>query len=155
MFMEHKLFREYRFKFYLNASHSIIINGRQGEVHPHTWEFTVLILIRREGFVEFRDFEKAIEQFFTPYQNHTMNDVEPFNAVIPTLENIVDYFGGALRDIIRDKGGELIQIEGSETPSRSYVVSYEHSADFLSSTGHSGEQSMSEVLDNMLDDMLQ
>jgi len=153
--MERKLFREYRFKFYLNASHSIIINGRQGEVHPHTWEFTVLILIQREGFVEFRDFEKAIEQFFARYQNHTMNDIEPFNTVIPTLENIVDYFGDALRNIIRDSGGELVQIEGSETPSRSYIISYEHSTDFLSNVNQRTEQSVSKVLDNMLDDILQ
>lgn len=152
--MERNLFHEYRFKFYLNASHSIIINGRQGEVHPHTWEFTVLILIQREGFVEFRDFEKAIEKFFSRYQNHTMNDIEPFNTVIPTLENIVDYFGDSLRDIIRNTGGELIQIEGSETPSRSYVISYEHSSDFLSSVNKRTEKSVSEVLDNMLDDIL-
>jgi len=152
--MERKLFREYRFKFYLNASHSIIINGHQGEVHPHTWEFTILILIQREGFHEFRDYEKDIEGFFNRYQNRTMNDVEPFDMIIPTLENIVEYFGDALRDIVRAKGGELAQIEGSETPSRSYIVSYEHDTDFLSMVNRTAGGSISSMLDHVLDDIL-
>ncbi len=152
--MERKLFREYRFKFYLNASHSIIINGRQGEVHPHTWEFAVLILLQREDFHEFSDYERAVEQFFVRYQNRTMNDVEPFNVVIPTLENIVEYAGEALQEIIREKGGELVRIEGSETPSRSYIISYEHSSDFLSDVERNTQGSISTMLDHVLDDIL-
>ena len=35
--------REYKFKFYLNANHYIIIDGKEGEQHPHTWEFMVHI----------------------------------------------------------------------------------------------------------------
>ena len=152
--MERKLFREYRFKFYVNASHSIIINGRQGAVHPHTWEFTVLVLIQREGFHEFTDYERAVERFFSRFQNRTINDVEPFNVISPTLENIVEYFGDTLRDIMREKGGELVQIEGSETPSRSYIISYEHSPDFLTSVNATAEESISSILDHVLDDML-
>ena len=40
-----QLNRTYRFKFYLNANHYIIINGVEGETHPHTWEFTIDIMI--------------------------------------------------------------------------------------------------------------
>lgn len=35
--MTNTTFREYKFKFYLNANHFIVINGKEGEVHPHTW----------------------------------------------------------------------------------------------------------------------
>ena len=41
-----QLNRTYRFKFYLNANHYIIINGVEGETHPHTWEFTIDIMIK-------------------------------------------------------------------------------------------------------------
>ena len=34
--MSSKIFREYKFKFYLNANHYIIINGKEGETHPDT-----------------------------------------------------------------------------------------------------------------------
>ena len=36
-----KLYREYRIKFYLNMRHYIIIDGKKGEIHPHTWEFAL------------------------------------------------------------------------------------------------------------------
>lgn len=153
--MERRLFREYHFKFYVNASHSIIINGHQGAVHPHTWEFSVLVLIQREGFHEFTDYERVVENFFARYQNCVMNEVEPFNTIIPTLENIVEYFGDALRAILRELGGELVQIEGSETPSRSYIVSYERSSDYFTSMSAATEASISAALDHVLDDMVE
>ena len=152
--MLRKLFRTYRFKFYLNASHSIIIAGRQGDVHPHTWELTLIILTQREEMVEFADFEKAIEQFLTPFQNRTINDLSPFDTTIPTLENLVEYFGDALRSIIREKGGELLQIEGSETPSRSYVISYVQSPEYASDTDQYTQSALGKALDHLLEDML-
>ena len=40
-----KMYREYRLKSYLNMSHYIIIDGRQGLSHPHTWEFVVTMIV--------------------------------------------------------------------------------------------------------------
>ena len=42
--MATRLYREYKFKFYLNANHYIIINGKNGQTHPHTWEFVFYIM---------------------------------------------------------------------------------------------------------------
>ena len=100
--MERELYREYNIKFYLNARHYIIINGRQGEVHPHTWEFALNIRFGRSSFVEFNVFEKGISTYLAPYQNKVLNEVEPFNAILPTLENMVDYFANEFYDIIHD-----------------------------------------------------
>ena len=52
-----KLYREYRIKFYLNMRHYIIIDGKKGEIHPHTWEFALDIKFGRSSFVEFNIFE--------------------------------------------------------------------------------------------------
>ena len=52
------IYREYRLKFYLNARHYIIIGGNKGEVHPHTWEFTLHIRFGRGDFTEFNTFER-------------------------------------------------------------------------------------------------
>lgn len=38
-----KLYREYRIKFYLNMRHYIIIDGKKGEIHPHTREFALIL----------------------------------------------------------------------------------------------------------------
>lgn len=152
--MEDRLFCEYRFKFYLNASHSILINGRQGAVHPHTWEFTLDILVPRNEFKEFNSYEQNPADFFAQYQNITLNDVQPFDTIVPTLENMVEYFGDELRKSIREDGGELLRIEGSETPTRSYVISYDRSSVYMDSVEDNSEAALDKMLEKMLDDIL-
>lgn len=152
--MDSRLFFKYRFKFYLNASHSILINGRQGQVHPHTWEITLDFLVPRTDFVEFNAYERELTSFFAKYQNVTLNDVEPFDTIMPTLETMVEYFGNEIKVILHGMGCELVQIEGSETPTRSYIVSYIGTSDYFKSIGEDSELALSEVLDRMLDDIL-
>ena len=54
--MATRLYREYKFKFYLNANHYIIINGKNGQTHPHTWEFVFYIMKSEGEFVLFNKF---------------------------------------------------------------------------------------------------
>ena len=89
--------REYKFKFYLNANHYIIIDGKEGEQHPHTWEFMVHI---------------------------RMN-------------------------------GELVRMESSETPTRSYVINFEHNEDYLESVRRNSDRQMSEIIDEVLDRVIE
>ncbi len=149
--MEEKLLRKYVFKFYLNGSHSIMINGKMGDVHPHTWEIILHVVMQNSQFVQFSVYEKTVEAFFARYQNHTLNEVKPFDLMIPTLESMVEYFGQELRKLLRDVGGELEQIEGSETPTRSYVISYAAASDYLEGVRRSSEKVVSDILDRMLD----
>ena len=41
-------FRQYKFKFYLNARHGIYKNGLMGEIHPHTWEIVINVVKGRD-----------------------------------------------------------------------------------------------------------
>ena len=152
--MYNRLLREYRFKFYLNASHSIIINGRRGEIHPHTWEITLDIVVERSDFMEFNAYEKAASGFFAQYQDRILNDIEPFDVVIPTLENIVEYFGERLRQIMRDVDGELVRIEGSETPTRSYIVTYTQDEQYMADIKQKTDKMLDRVIDEMLESVL-
>ena len=106
--------REYKFKFYLNANHYIIIDGKEGEQHPHTWEFMVHIRMNGQKFVQFDAYEKAIDEYFNQYQNHLINEIEPFDHIIPTLENMSDYFVRAIKKIVQNLDGELVRMESSE-----------------------------------------
>ena len=148
--MDGRLFCEYKFKFYLNASHSIIIAGKQGEVHPHTWEITLEILVERDEFMEFNVYERVAQDFFASYQDRTLNDVQPFDTIMPTLENIVDYFGAQLRRNMREVGGVLMRIEGSETPTRSYAVSYARDDEYISDVKEHADDALDHVIDEML-----
>lgn len=117
-----RLYREYQLKFYLNARHYITIDGKAGETHPHTWEFSLDIRIGRGVFTPFMIFEQGINRFMLPYQNRTVNEIPPFHEILPTLENIADYFAREFYRVIDDVGGELRRVEVSETPSRSYIL---------------------------------
>ena len=114
--------REYKLKFYLNAKHYIIIGSEQGEIHPHTWEIQLHFGLPKSLFIEFTTIEKKIDSYFQKYQNRILNEVEPFDSIIPTLENMTDYFTEKCAEIIESVGGFLYSVETAETPTRSYCV---------------------------------
>lgn len=115
-------YSQYKFKFYLNASHAIYIDGSMGEKHPHTWEITINVLKEKEEFVQFSNLEKKIENWMKRYQDKLLNEVPPFDRVNPTMENCCDYFKDVLKQILIEEGWILLSMEMSETPTRSYVV---------------------------------
>lgn len=152
--MEPKLYREYKFKFYLNASHYIVINGKEGQTHPHTWEFMVCILKDTDKFVQFNEFEQALDAYFNQYQNRVLNEIPPFDSIVPTLENMADYFVEDIRSIIREIGGELIMMESSETPTRSYILGYEDDSEFMQAMERNSKKTMDRVIDAVIDGIL-
>lgn len=117
--------RIYQFKFYLNASHYVIFNGERGELHPHTWEFSCKILLLSDELVPFDVYERELERVFEPYQNQTINEVAPFDSVLPTLESLVEILGKKIRVVAAGLDAYLLEIEGSETPTRSYLIDFE------------------------------
>ena len=104
-----------------------------------------------QKFVQFDSYEKAIDEYFNKYQNRILNEVDPFDHMVPTLENMSDYFVNGIRKIVRKLGGHLVKMESSETPTRSYVISFERETEYLESIQRSSEQQMSEVIDGILD----
>lgn len=115
-------YNQYKFKFYLNANHSIYLNGVSGQNHPHTWELTLDTIKVINGFVQFNDVEKSIEAFLAKYQDRNLNEIEPFNSINPALENICNYFKDEFQKILYESGWILTSIEISETPARSYII---------------------------------
>lgn len=116
-------YSQYKFNFYLNASHAIYIDGKLGASHPHTWEIMIRTIKSQKEFVMFTEVEKTIEEFLGTYQNRYMNDFEPFDAMNPTLENITSYFLEQMELLLEPLGWIVFYIEVSETPTRSYVIS--------------------------------
>ena len=92
-------------------NHYIIINGKQGQTHPHTWEFVSTIIVAGDDFVEFRTFENLIEEFMEKYQNQILNAIEPFDVIVPTIENVTDQFNNELQKLLWENGGELVSLE--------------------------------------------
>ena len=152
--MDIKIFRQYRLKFYLNARHYIIIGDQKSDTHPHTWEFALTILIRRKEFVEFKTFEDKINEYLESYQDQVVNFIEPFDSIIPTLENMVDYFTKIFAGIIKKIGGELLCVEGSEGPSRSYIVDLRDENESMDAVDHHSDEILADIIDTILDDIM-
>lgn len=121
--------QEYRFKFYLNAIHSIEINDVMGKEHPHTWEIGIEAFKSDDSFIMFTDIEKAVENTIAPFQDKNMNLVSPFDVINPTLENVSFYFKNKIEQLLIDKDWMLTRIEVSETPSRTFVIDLKNSTD--------------------------
>ncbi|MCI9136484.1 MAG: 6-pyruvoyl tetrahydrobiopterin synthase [Lachnospiraceae bacterium] len=136
-------------------NHYIVINGKQGQTHPHTWEFIVTMIVTGDEFVEFRTFENLIEQYLDKYQNQILNTIEPFDIIVPTIENVTDHFNDELQDLLREHGGELVSMEGSETPTRSYIVSHRNDPEFIEQVGRKQTEQISGVVKYVVDQIIE
>ncbi|MDO4499862.1 MAG: 6-carboxytetrahydropterin synthase [Erysipelotrichaceae bacterium] len=122
--MELPLYREYKYKFYLNAKHYIVINDKKGETHPHTWEIQIHFGIPRTVFIQFTKIEKAINDCIDKYQDKVLNDHEPFDGLVPTVENMTDVFAKSIGEVVESFGGAFYSIEVAETPTRITRLSF-------------------------------
>jgi 6-pyruvoyltetrahydropterin/6-carboxytetrahydropterin synthase len=116
-------YSQYKYNFYLNASHSIFINGNQGERHPHTWQISLYVVNNKDTFMMFNEVEKLIEDYLGQYQEKYINDCPTFRSMNPTLENIAHCFMNELQKILNPLNWVIFTMEISETPSRSYIIS--------------------------------
>jgi 6-pyruvoyltetrahydropterin/6-carboxytetrahydropterin synthase len=98
------------------------LNGNLGAQHPHTWEITLNTAKIKDNFIIFNDIENSIENYLKRFQNSYLNEVEPFDILNPTLENICEYFKDSFQSILMKKYWILLSIEISETPTRSYII---------------------------------
>lgn len=123
-------YNQYRFKFYLNASHSIYLKGTLGQEHPHTWEITLNTVKLKNNFIIFNDIEKSIEKYLSKYQDSYLNNIAPFTTLNPTLENICEYLKNEFQNLLFENGWLLLSMEISETPTRSYIIDISDEADY-------------------------
>lgn len=103
-------------------NHFIYNNGKAGEVHPHTWELMLSVISNNSEMTPFFNLERKVEQLMDKYQDKLLNDCEPFDEIIPTVENAARYFFRMIQDAIMQEGWILLMLELSETPTRSYVI---------------------------------
>ncbi|QOX63066.1 hypothetical protein FRZ06_06780 [Anoxybacterium hadale] len=119
---ENLRYRQYRLKFYLNTYHYIYIDGKPGELHPHTWQMTAQAVNQKDGIILFNEVELKIDGILERYQDQTLNDIPPFDVLNPTLENISEYFKNEFASVLNQFGWQLVRFECSETPTRAYLI---------------------------------
>jgi len=118
--------RKYKFKFYLNARHSINIENRQCKVHPHTWEIVIFISKYGDSLTQFTEVENSIQKYLLKYEGELLNAVPPFDLIDPSMENIGDAVFLGIFPLVQNFGCQLEKLEISENPSRTYIVTLEN-----------------------------
>lgn len=149
-------YNQYRFKFYLNASHSIYLNGVLGQEHPHTWEITLNTIKLKDNFIIFNDIEKNIEKYLEKYQDSYLNKVDPFVTLNPTLENICQYFKNEFQNLLLENGWLLLSMEISETPTRSYIIDISDEVDYNKILDYGDAENLNfDILEKNVDDKIE
>lgn len=112
----------YKYRFYLDASHSVMFNNMNGPQHSHSFQINISAYSLNQDFEDFKTIETKIESVFDHYQDKFLNDMEEFKDINPTLENITEYFKEIIDEKDTDFGFILQSIEIADTPSISYVL---------------------------------
>jgi 6-pyruvoyl tetrahydropterin synthase-related domain len=117
------LIRNYKLKFYINASHAIRWEKGIGKQHNHTWEFICEITTQDNHMIVFSDIEKSLENYFTKFSGMILNEVVPFDELNPTLENFAEVLFLEVSEVVKAFNANLIRIEVGETPVRFFCIS--------------------------------
>ena len=112
----------YRFKYYINAKHSVNFEGKQSPIHPHTWEAVIYLRVEETDFINFTKFEKILEDYFEHYEGKYLNDLEEFKKNNPTMEYMGRLFYKDLNVLLQGAHIILYKIEISENPTRTYII---------------------------------
>lgn len=104
--------------------------GKCRELHGHTW--FVLAVFSGEGvgpdgmLVDFDDVGKALEEVVDDFDHTFLNDVEPFDSMPPTAENVArvifERLKGKARRYASWKKAELTVVTVWESPDNSASV---------------------------------
>lgn len=115
----------YKFNFYLNAKHAVLISGEESDIHPHTWEIKLIITCIDDIYVEFSKFENIIENYFLSFEGKLLNELEVFNNLNPSMENIGKIFFEKINDLLDEHKFYMKTLEISENPTRTFIISHE------------------------------
>lgn len=112
----------YKFKFYLNARHSVMFDGKSSNIHPHTWEVVVVFGCKQSDMVNFSQFEHELDKHFLNYEGKYLNELKDFRNENPTMENIGKVFYQYIKSIVNNRNLFFKTLEISENPTRTYII---------------------------------
>ena len=105
---------------YLNA-----YNGDCARLHGHNWKILVEVSandLDASGMaMDFKDLNDVAWKVIGKFDHQVVNEVEPFNKINPTAENLARYFYEAIKSNLPEKV-EMIKIGLWET--EKYLVEY-------------------------------
>ncbi|MBC7229211.1 MAG: 6-carboxytetrahydropterin synthase QueD [Actinobacteria bacterium] len=101
--------------------------GKCARLHGHTWRVRAAVcgsdLGPGEMVIDFHDLEAMLGEAVAPFDHSCLNDLEPFDRLSPTSENIARYLYRVLEERVRAAapGASLAWVSVSESPDTEVV----------------------------------
>lgn len=113
----------YKLRTFINASHAIRWQGAQGAEHPHTWELILTIKPNNAlATLKFELIEDVIQKSILPFSGQFLNEITPFDQLVPTLENFTEELFNRLSHELLTIACQLIDLSVGESPTRYFSV---------------------------------
>lgn len=111
------------------ASHGLKNYGAAMEpIHDHNWiieaRFSSQMLDESGCAIDFREIDRAFQEILTPFQGKTFNELEQFQEISPSAENIARFIFEKLSAAVKKRPARLVSITAWEDE--------EHGATYLS-----------------------
>ena len=115
------MFRGYKYKFKFNASHYLNLENPE-TVHAHTFHIVLYIENRKHIFVSYYEIENYIAFVLSYYRGKCLNEVQPFDEIIPSLENICQVVYDEIDTYCKKRELDLVKIEISDNSISWYAL---------------------------------
>lgn len=111
----------YKCGYRLPIEHSM--NQNIQNKHIHTLEIFIYIkLNENESMLNYKKIDELVESYLEKYSGKYLNEMEQWREVSPTIENLGDFFYLQLSELLEKHQYQLVMLEISETPLRTYRV---------------------------------
>ena len=110
----------YQLTFFLNATHSVKLQQKLFSEHPHTYEIKCWVVTKSQDWSE--EISKKIQEIIDRLDNHFLNQLDDFNKLNPTLENLTKYLFKEISHQLNEEEYRLTKIKVADSPLRFYFI---------------------------------
>jgi 6-pyruvoyl-tetrahydropterin synthase len=115
---------------FFNASHAVVIKGRMGEQHTHSYRLSVRcrsksISGQEQIIIDYTTLRDRVNRVAQAYNNQVLDDLPPFKNLKSTTENLTAVLFQQLRKALVGLPVELTSITVWESPTVSVTLTKE------------------------------
>jgi len=112
---------------FFNASHAVVIKGRRGEQHTHSYRLSVRcksksISGQEQIIIDYTTLRDRVNRVAQAYHNRVLNDLPPFKQLKSTTENLTAVLFQQIRRALKGLPVELASITIWESPTVSVTL---------------------------------
>ncbi len=104
-----------------NAMHNLVVDDPR-RMHAHTFCVGIYVIEEQEDHPVFLGSEKILDRYFSRYRGIRLNELSPFIEIVPTLENMGEFFYWDLKPIFKRNGMKLLLLEVGDSPISTYRI---------------------------------